>query len=81
MKHLKLISKSELDLNNKISAITKRIQKEFPELSTYLNKLPLINTTPNSLETTAEILNNQYESLFNFLENYKLNSLKKGDTN
>lgn len=81
MKHLKSMSESELDLNGKISALTERIQKEFPELSTYLNNLPMVNQVPNSLDSATDILNNQYESLFKFLENYKLNWLKDNDTN
>ena len=41
----------------------------------------MVNQVPNSLDSATDILNNQYESLFKFLENYKLNWLKDNDTN
>lgn len=71
MEQPKLVTESEIDLNNKIIAITMRIQKEFPELSKYLNEMPVTIPIENNPEITTEILNNYYESLFKFLKSYK----------
>ncbi len=73
----KISKESELDLNNKIIAITMRIQKEFPELSNYLNEMPVTIPIENNPEITTEILNNYYESLFKFLSSYKQEMAEK----
>ena len=77
MKQINPIVESEADLNSKIVAITMRIQKEFPELSTYLNEMPITIPVVNSPEITTEILNNYYESLFKLLATYKLEIAQK----
>ncbi len=68
---------TEIDLNTKIIAITMRIQKEFPELSNYLNEMPITIPVDKNPEVNAEILNNYYESLFKFLASYKLEMAEK----
>ncbi len=65
------IMESQANLNQKIIAITLRIQREFPELSKYLNEMPVTIPTENNPEINAETLNNYYESLFKFLASYK----------
>ena len=77
MQQLKQMTKSELDLNTKIIAITMRIQKEFPELSHYLNEMPITIPIVNNPEITREILQNYYESLFMFIANYNADLTKK----
>jgi hypothetical protein len=71
MKQTQLQTRAETDLNNKIVAITMRIQKEFPELSGYLNEMPVTIPIENNPEITTEILNTYYESLFTFLTSYR----------
>lgn len=68
---------NETDLNNKIIAITMRIQKEFPELSGYLNEMPITIPIENNPKITTEILNNYYESLFKFLTSYRQEMAEK----
>ncbi len=67
----------DIDLNKKIIAITMRIQKEFPELSKYLNEMPVTIPIDQSPEIDAKKLNNYYESLFKFLKSYKLEMTTK----
>lgn len=72
---------NEIDLNNKIIAITMRIQKEFPELSKYLNEMPITIPVDDNPKINADILNNYYESLFEFLSSYKLKTAEKAALN
>ena len=68
---------TEIELNKKIIAITIRIQKEFPELSKYLNEMPITIPTDENPEINASILNNYYQSLFKFIASYKLEMAEK----
>lgn len=77
MKQIQLQTSDETDLNNKIVAITMRIQKEFPELSGYLNEMPVTIPIENNPEITSEILNKYYESLFTFLSSYRKEMAEK----
>ena len=73
----KSLMETEIELNKKIIAITLRIQKEFPELSHYLNEMPITIPIDENPEINASILNNYYESLFKFLDSYKLEIAEK----
>ena len=68
---------SETELNTKIMAITMQIQNEFPELSKYLNEMPVTIPTEENPEITTAILNNYYESLLRMLTTYKLEMTEK----
>lgn len=74
---LKSIMETEKELNAKIIDITMRIHKEFPELSKYLNEMPITIPTDENPEINATILNNYYESLFKFLASYKIEMAEK----
>ena len=68
---------SETELNAKIMAITMQIQNEFPELSKYLNEMPVTIPTEENPEINTKILNNYYESLLRMLTTYKLEMTEK----
>ena len=68
---------SETELNAKIIAITMQIQNEFPELSKYLNEMPVTIPTEENPEINTTILNNYYESLLRMLTTYKLEMTEK----
>ena len=68
---------SETELNVKIIAITMQIQNEFPELSKYLNEMPVTIPTEENPEINTTILNNYYESLLRMLTTYKLEMTEK----
>ena len=68
---------SETELNEKIMAITMQIQNEFPELSKYLNEMPVTIPTEENPEINTKILNNYYESLLRMLTTYKLEMTEK----
>ena len=68
---------SETELNAKIMAITMQIQNEFPELSKYLNEMPVTIPTEENPEINTAILNNYYESLLRMLTTYKLEMTEK----
>lgn len=62
----------EKDLNAKILAITLKIRKDRPELSKYLDEMPV--TVPNVKDPhiTLNLLKVYYESLVALFEDYKL---------
>ena len=68
---------TEKELNAKIIEVTMQIQKEFPELSKYLNEMPITIPTDENPEINASILNNYYQSLFKFLSSYKFEMAEK----
>ena len=68
---------SETELNAKIMTITMQIQNEFPELSKYLNEMPVTIPTEENPEINTKILNNYYQSLFRMLTTYKLEMTEK----
>lgn len=63
---------TEKDLNSKILNITMLIQKEFPELSKYIEEMPM--TIPDSTTPTIKIehLKKYFDSLYDFLKKYRL---------
>lgn len=67
----------EKDLNAKILAITLKIRNELPELSKYLDEMPV--TVPNKKEPhiTLNLLKVYYESLGSLFEDYNLEHQKK----
>lgn len=59
-------------LNANILAITLKINAEHPELSKYLNEMPVTIPTEKSPEINLESLREYYESLTKVLKKYKV---------
>jgi len=59
--------KTEKDLNAKILSLTMKIQRERPELSKYLEEMPITIPNESSPEITAKILRDYIESLKNLM--------------
>ncbi len=57
-------------INNKIMALTMKIQEEYPELSKYISEMPV--TVPNIEDPAINIdtLNEYYNSLNDLLSKY-----------
>ena len=68
---------SETELNTKIMAITMQIQNEFPELSKYLNEMPVTIPVIENPVMNNTVLNHYYESLLRMLTTYKLEMTEK----
>lgn len=62
----------ENDLNSKILKITMRIKDHFPELSKYLEEMPVTVPSENDPEITLNHLRIYYESLNSLLNKYKV---------
>ncbi len=69
----------EKDLNSKILKITMRIQEHYPELSQYLEEMPVTVPSENNPEITLNQLQSYYESLNSLLNKYKVDSVKTED--
>lgn len=68
---------TEKELNAKIIDVTMQIQKEFPELSKYLNEMPITIPTDKNPEISSSILKIYYESLLRLLTSYRLEIAQK----
>ena len=68
---------TEKELNAKIIDVTMQIQKEFPELSKYLNEMPITIPTDKNPEISPSILKIYYESLLRLLTSYRLEIAQK----
>ena len=73
-KHLAL-EQMEKDLNSKILKITMRIKDQYPELSQYLEEMPVTVPSENDPEITLDQLKSYYESLKSLLNKYKMDYL------
>jgi hypothetical protein len=62
----------ETELNSKILEITMRIKDHYPELTKYLEEMPVTVPTENNPEITLNHLRSYYESLYSLLDKYKL---------
>lgn len=62
----------EKDLNSKILKITMRIKDHYPELSHFLEEMPVTVPTENDPEITLNHLKTYYESLNSLLNKYKV---------
>ena len=67
---------SEKDLNSKILKITMRIKDDYPELSQYLEEMPVTVPSENDPEITLNHLKSYYESLISMLNKYKVDYSK-----
>jgi hypothetical protein len=62
----------ENDLNSKILKITMKIKDHYPELSQYLEEMPVTVPSENDPEVTLNQLRSYYESLNSMLNKYKV---------
>ena len=62
----------ENDLNLKILKITMKIKDNYPELSKYLEEMPVTVPSENDPEITLNHLKTYYESLNSLLNKYKV---------
>ena len=62
----------ENDLNAKILKITMKIKDHYPELSQYLEEMPVTVPSENDPEITLTHLKTYYESLNSLLNKYKV---------
>ena len=60
---------TEKELNEAILKITLKIQSEFPELSKYIEEMPITIPTANP-DVKLKSLKDYYDSLSNLLEKY-----------
>lgn len=64
--------KTEKELTEKIIALTMQIREKHPELSKFLNEMPITIPKESSPKINIKILEEYYESLSNILKKYKL---------
>lgn len=69
----------EKDLNSKILKITMWIQNHYPELSQYLEEMPVTVPSENDPEITLHQLQSYYESLISLLKKNKVDHSKIED--
>ena len=62
---------TEKELNDKILAITLEIQKKHPELSKYLDEMPVTLPDENNPEITVSKLKDYYNSLTSLIKKYE----------
>ena len=62
----------EKDLNSKIMKITMMIMNHYPELSQYLEEMPVTVPSENDPEINLNHLKSYYESLISLLKKYKV---------
>ncbi len=65
--------KTEAELNENILKITMTIRNEFPELSKFLNEMPVTIPIEQSPEINYKILQEYYDSLETMLRKYAPN--------
>lgn len=65
-----------LDLNSKILKITMTIKDDYPELSKYLDEMPVTIPSEKDPEVTLNLLKGYYESLQSLLNKYKMDHPK-----
>ncbi len=70
------IEQREKDLNSKILKITMWIMDYYPELSQYLEEMPVTVPTENDPEISINHLTSYYESLISLLQKYKVDHSK-----
>jgi 3-oxoadipate enol-lactonase len=64
-------AKTEKDLNSKILKVTMTIKDHYPELSKYIEEMPVTVPSDNDPEITLKHLSAYYESLNSLLDKYK----------
>ncbi|MBN2635485.1 MAG: hypothetical protein JXR61_04385 [Prolixibacteraceae bacterium] len=70
---------TEKDLNSRILKITMMITDHYPELSQYLEEMPVTVPSENDPEITLNQLKSYYESLISLLQKYNVDYSKIKD--
>ncbi len=70
----------EKDLNLKILKVTMTIKEQYPELSGFLEEMPVTVPSEGNVVITLENLSDYYESLNFILSKYKLNHPERSKT-
>ena len=68
---------TEKELNRNILNITLKIKEQYPELSKYLEELPITIPTKKFPIITSKILQDYYNSLTSFLNKYIMEQASK----
>ena len=68
---------TEKELNEAIFKITLKIQSEFPELSKYMEEMPITIPTPNPSVKLKSLID-YYDSLKNLMEKYAKSHWNQG---
>jgi hypothetical protein len=66
------MNNAEHEWNEKILKLTMKIRDERPELSDYINEMPVTNPDAQDPEIRLNNLKHYYDSLYNLLEKYKI---------
>jgi hypothetical protein len=61
---------AERDLNLKIIEVTKRIKDHYPQLTTFLDEMPIAVADDKNVEITLRNLRSYYDSLNTMLNKY-----------
>ncbi|HMI06604.1 MAG TPA: hypothetical protein VK528_03585 [Flavobacterium sp.] len=61
---------TEAEMNDKIMKLTMVIQENYPELSKYLNEMPVTVPVDNNPEVNLMALSKYYDSLLSWFRNY-----------
>jgi len=69
--------KTENEINNEIIKTTERIEQSFPELSKYINEMPVTIPNESLPEISADSLNDYNNSLKTLATNYSKNKTMK----
>ena len=64
------IMETEKEINDKIMKITMVIQENYPELSKYLNEMPVTIPIDSNPEVNVQALSKYYETLLTLFRNY-----------
>lgn len=69
----------EKDLNSKILEITMKINDQYPELTQYLEEMPVTVPSENDPEISLNQLQSYYDSLNSILNKYMMDQKSKSD--
>ena len=69
--------KTKTELEHSIISVTTKINQKFPELTKYINELPVTNPNKEHPEINIKHLENYYDSLVQILVTYT--STHRGD--
>ncbi len=64
--------KTEISLNAEIFSILSEISNKYPELSNFLNEMPITIPNESNVCISIEILENYYQSLFDLFNDYSI---------
>lgn len=68
--------KTEEEINKAILKINMKIKEEFPEISKYIQEIPITIPDTDNPEINSKILKDYYDSLIVIVKNYSKNHNK-----